>query len=870
MPETPPEMFHLGRYWDDLVRGETTDASDLDPAMPDVIRHLGDLNRNIVPAPSFLNRIREDLMDASVVTLGHVPRSVDELQDRRLRRAGMARRSSLPKRREPGLWAMTNLATAALLVLTLGSIFVAFSGNQLPALIPAVPNSTEIPAEPGITSEPVFTTTFPSEVLPKTGTVFVDLYLNTLQSDYEETVAPDPDDHGVNASIVLDGFWASKVEGPIRIVHSDGTVEDVPPGVEVTLGPGDTSLQLDTKPGTTSHNPGSTPTRVLGIEVRNPLNSSRFATSGGITSTSMQVYPGDWLTEEAVTVTVRRVTVAPGTVLPPSDGNVWTARYVETGKIHWKLVEAERSGTPQPQFTYPSGKWVPATKAPAGRAIELRSGDDEPAVFLEVTIAPAGAEPRVTSEPVYAVTFPDDATPDDGTYYVDLVVADWQPGVTSSAETRPDDDGPGVWFVMAGKLAVRADGPLRVSRADGSVEEIAPGTEVLLAPGDAALWLKHGWGNSLRSAGDVPVRFLSMGIIERLDTTRFTGAIGTDTSMYPGDWLKEGPVVATVRRVTAAPGTTLRPSDPAGAATLYVEAGTLTWETVAADNVATPLSPLPPRNYDAGSWVSWVNVSPQRKLILSNTGDEPLVYLEVTVAPAGEESPAPGTATPPTVAVDRMVETTIDGLTAGYANVWVERLGIAPGSATLSQGPRPEPQLFAIETGTVVATVASVERTMSAGDFLVRPTGQELVLRNTGSIEAAILFVSFFQVDATVFQYDSTDITEEVLLHYSTYALPTGPIHVVCERLTLPRGTSLPHQPAEMEWLGAGAGQVGVTLEGEDLPTAWDSGEERVFPALAALPVFSPTWQVTLRNAGEEPLVLYRLSVTATIATPTL
>jgi hypothetical protein len=176
--------------------------------------------------------------------------------------------------------------------------------------------------------------------------------------------------------------------------------------------------------------------------------------------------------------------------------------------------------------------------------------------------------------------------------------------------------------------------------------------------------------------------------------------------------------------------------------------------------------------------------------------------------------------------------------------------------------------LFAIETGTVLATVAGVERTMKAGDFLVRQAGQDLVLRNTGPAKATILFFSFFQVDATVFQYDSPDITEEVPLHYTTYALPAGPLRVVCERLMLPPGTSLPYQPTDLDWLGVGAGRVGLTLEGEGLPEYWDSGEEREFPALAALPVLSPAWQVTLRNAGDEPLVLYRLTIAAAPATP--
>lgn len=64
-----------------------------------------------------------------------------------------------------------------------------------------------------------------------------------------------------------------------------------------------------------------------------------------------------------------------------------------------------------------------------------------------------------------------------------------------------------------------------------------------------------------------------------------------------------------------------------------------------------------------------------------------------------------------------------------------------------------------------------------------------------------------------------------------------------------------------MTWVGTGEGRIGVTLEGERLPFRWDPGEEREFAAGQFLPFIAPGTEMTLRNAGDGPLVLYRLTL---------
>ena len=64
-----------------------------------------------------------------------------------------------------------------------------------------------------------------------------------------------------------------------------------------------------------------------------------------------------------------------------------------------------------------------------------------------------------------------------------------------------------------------------------------------------------------------------------------------------------------------------------------------------------------------------------------------------------------------------------------------------------------------------------------------------------------------------------------------------------------------------MTWTEVREGVLGLTLEGERLPFRWVSGEERTFRLRQALPITQPGTTMTLRNASDELLVLYRLTL---------
>lgn len=112
-------------------------------------------------------------------------------------------------------------------------------------------------------------------------------------------------------------------------------------------------------------------------------------------------------------------------------------------------------------------------------------------------------------------------------------------------------------------------------------------------------------------------------------------------------------------------------------------------------------------------------------------------------------------------------------------------------------------------------------------------------------------------------EYDQSAITRQTALDTAAHeALPPGASRVVFERLTLVAGTTLVLEPATgQDWLSVASGRLGVTLLGRGLPLNWEAGREREIAVDELLPALVPGTKVTLRNIGDEALVLLRLRV---------
>jgi mannose-6-phosphate isomerase-like protein (cupin superfamily) len=212
------------------------------------------------------------------------------------------------------------------------------------------------------------------------------------------------------------------------------------------------------------------------------------------------------------------------------------------------------------------------------------------------------------------------------------------------------------------------------------------------------------------------------------------------------------------------------------------------------------------------------------------------------------------------------VETLTDATLTGAAESWtplaVERWRFLPGDATLTIPPIDGPQWIVADGGSVVATVGGNAQVLAPGKSLVIPAGQELQVRNSGLTETAI----YRGVAATGFsleEYDRDMIAQEVALDTEAHeALPPGNSHIIFDRLTIPAGTTLQADTATgQDWFDIVTGGLGLTLTGDVLPQGWTTGRERELTVDDPIPVLVPGTHITMRNIGNDPLVLLRLRV---------
>ena len=209
---------------------------------------------------------------------------------------------------------------------------------------------------------------------------------------------------------------------------------------------------------------------------------------------------------------------------------------------------------------------------------------------------------------------------------------------------------------------------------------------------------------------------------------------------------------------------------------------------------------------------------------------------------------------------ETLLDTTFADLPDGASSVFVEPWTFKAGANALAMPPFAGPRAVVASDGTFAVELDGEEHNLRPGESLVVPGGQELVARNTGQSEATLLHIG---VTATYPQavFDTAFITYRYII-VTTGKMPAGAARFVVERFTMAPGSSLPSFTlAANQWVGIGEGTVGVTLEGDRLPLNWESGEERDF-APDYFPAVAPGTDVTLRNAGDDQLVVYRLTIT--------
>lgn len=253
---------------------------------------------------------------------------------------------------------------------------------------------------------------------------------------------------------------------------------------------------------------------------------------------------------------------------------------------------------------------------------------------------------------------------------------------------------------------------------------------------------------------------------------------------------------------------------------------------------------------------------------------------DLTILPAiADEVPAlipaiDGTlTTPQTGTTDTLLDTKVTALPEGRLRVAVDRWTLQPSPSAVRLSTQEGVVVLAVDVGQVTVTVDGADHELGGGEAL-EVTSTEFAFHNAGTGEAtAYVAYAIPHFSAELghgamakpwLDGDPLFHTHDVLISSVAEQVPPGSGRLVLERLTVSPGVALPAETASpWIWTRASAGTLGLSLTGESLPRGWESGAEHEFlPHFQnLLPVVAPGTTMVMRNAGDDPLVLYRLTL---------
>jgi uncharacterized cupin superfamily protein len=405
----------------------------------------------------------------------------------------------------------------------------------------------------------------------------------------------------------------------------------------------------------------------------------------------------------------------------------------------------------------------------------------------------------------------------------------------------------------------------------GAVEILVSGAAHVLNAGDQ-LTLETPEGFTMRNVGDVEARVMEVDALDAEAVTSPTNATHYYSDPTGGrvDWvivtaatLPDDASHAKVERITVLPDVALDPFAATG----------LEWIGIAQGRLGVTLEgERLPFRWDSGeerTYGRFQQLPPIRAgtdVTLRNAGADPLVLYRLAIAPS--PGAAPESAGLPDIGVETLVDVPVASLPAGHASVSVGVNHLQPGISRTWPETKGS-SIFLVDRGAVEIQTAAATHVLRDGEQLVLETTDGFTMRNLGPNEARVTEVHLLDaVSASFGPTDGLPFSDSLSGQMSWpiragATLPGGAAQVRLERLTLDAGASLPPTTATgRDWIGIERGRLGISLAGDRLPFRWDAGEERTYGAMQQLPVISPGTRVTLRNAGDAPLVVYRLAIT--------
>ena len=311
-------------------------------------------------------------------------------------------------RQSPPRWVLSQLATAALLLLALaGGLLVLWHGQSRDReaatwLPPSIASS--LPA--GYSEEILFEATFAADELPAGATEAL-FYRVTVPSGaglpyltatncLRSSCNKDAVTKGVGAEIVEAGAYELRLDRPLWVQRAgdrSGKAE-LPAGQDVSLNSGDVAIFHDYLATGEIRNPGVEPVEILGMAIVDyaadgePIPNLPPEVTGEQLDVSII---SDWeaLPDGPMTVTLRRVTLPAQTLLPPFGPRGLESIRVEHGAIAWTFAHTAEAAESGLRIHRRAGETAPFAIAPDGALRFLESTGQEPAELLVLTIEPA-------------------------------------------------------------------------------------------------------------------------------------------------------------------------------------------------------------------------------------------------------------------------------------------------------------------------------------------------------------------------------------------------------------------------------------------------------------------------------------------------
>jgi hypothetical protein len=242
-------------------------------------------------------------------------------------------------------------------------------------------------------------------------------------------------------------------------------------------------------------------------------------------------------------------------------------------------------------------------------AAELPTGDKE-AVFYRLTLPPSARLP----------------------FLVGPLAGCW--GLLPKA-------GAGAELIQSGAYTLRLDAPIRLQRGGAAaVVDIPAGTEVVLEPGDNAIYPDYSVRGTISNGGNEPVVIAGVAInsIERS---------GDQAPMVPpavelkllastpsAEWrsLPVGPMSVSIWRLALPAGTSAGPYEATGLESLWIEKGEILHSLLRPGEAEPRGRPL---FHPAGTGAPVMALAPGVRHVITSEDDEPAQLLVLSIEPAG-------------------------------------------------------------------------------------------------------------------------------------------------------------------------------------------------------------------------------------------